>query len=137
MQGMIIDTGAGIAAIGFWLFLAAVVVAGMWYDIRKRETQQRTLRSMLESGQPLDEALVDKLLSASTGGRARLARELMVWGIVVLFTAPGLALLGWFIGLQYAPALFPLLGTAVLVGFVAIGLLVAARITGARQDDGG
>ena len=62
MEGVNIDTGAGIAAIGFWLFLAAILVAGMWYDIRRREAQQRTLRSMIESGQPIEEALADKLL---------------------------------------------------------------------------
>ncbi len=135
MEGMNIDTGAGIAAIGFWLFLAAIVVAGMWYDIRKREAQQRTLRAMLESGQPIDEALVDKLLSASSGGTARLARELMVWGVIVIFTAPGLALLGWFISLQYVPALLPIVGAAVLVGFVGIGLVVAARVAD-RGNDG-
>ncbi len=134
MEGMMINTGAGVAAIGFWLFLAAIVVAGMWYDIRKREAQQRTLRSMLESGQAIDEDLVDKLLSASSGGTARLARELQVWGVVVLFTAPGLALLAWFIALQYAPALYPILGAAALVGFIGIGLVVAARIAGRGGD---
>ena len=134
MEGMMINTGAGVAAIGFWLFLAAIVVAGMWYDIRKREAQQRTLRSILESGQTIDEDLVDKLLSASSSGTVRLARELQVWGVVVLFTAPGLALLAWFIGLQYAPALYPILGAAALVGFIGIGLVVAARIAGRGGD---
>lgn len=134
MEGMMINTGAGVAAIGFWLFLAAIVVAGMWYDIRKRESQQRTLRSILESGQQIDEELIDKLLSAGSGGRAQLARELMVWGIVVLSIAPGLAVLGWFIALQYAPALYPVLGAAALVGFIGIGLVVAARIAGRGGD---
>ena len=30
---------AGLAALGFWLFIASVVVGGMWYDIRKKEMQ--------------------------------------------------------------------------------------------------
>ena len=29
--------GAGIAAFGFWLFIAAAVVGGIWEGVRKRE----------------------------------------------------------------------------------------------------
>lgn len=136
MQNWTIDTGAGLAAIGFWLFVAAIVVTGMWYDIRKRETQQETLRRIVESGQTVDDALLDRLLSASTGGSARLARELTVWGIVVLATAPGLALLAWFVALQYPPAFYPILGASLLVGCVGVGLVIAARFA-RRNDHGG
>ena len=55
--------GAGLAALAFWGFIATVVVAGIWYDIRKREAQQETLRRMFESGRPMDDALMDKLLA--------------------------------------------------------------------------
>ena len=136
MEGMIIQTGAGLAAMGFWLFIAAIIVAGMWYDIRKRETQQETLRRLLESGQPVDDALLDRLTAAASGGSARLSRELTVWGVVVLAVAPGLALLAWFVALQYAPALYPILGAALLVGCTGIGLLIAARFA-RDQDNGG
>ena len=117
---------AGLGAFGFWMFIAAIVVAGMWYDIRKRESQQETLRRLVESGHPVDESMIDKLTAASTGGGKRLAQELRVYGLVTLFVAPGLALLGWILGLQYQSALLPILGAAVLVLFVAVGLLVAA-----------
>lgn len=117
---------AGLGAFGFWMFIAAIVVAGMWYDIRKRESQQETLRRIVESGQLVDEAMIDKLTAASTGNSKRLEQELRVYGLVTLFVAPGVALLGWILGLQYEPALLPILGAAVLVLFVAIGLLVAA-----------
>ena len=40
----------GLGALGFWLFLAAVVVAGIWFDAKKRESQQETLRRVVESG---------------------------------------------------------------------------------------
>ncbi|WP_136659239.1 DUF6249 domain-containing protein [Nitratireductor sp. XY-223] len=137
MQGMGLDgLGAGLAAFGFWMFVAAVVVAGIWYDIAKRRAQHETLRRLIESGQTIDPELLDKLFSATTGGGERLQRELMIYGVVTLFVAPGIALLAWFLSLQYPPALYPVLGAAVLVGFVAIGLIVASRAAG-RSSAGG
>ena len=119
---------AGLGAFGFWMFIAAIVVAGMWYDIRKRDAQQETLRRIIESGQPVDEAMIDRLTAASTGGGKRLEQELRVYGLVTLFVAPGLALLGWILGLQYQPAMLPIFGVAALVLFVAFGLLVAGAL---------
>ena len=87
-----ITVGAGIGALGLWLFVAACVSAVMWDGIRKREAQHETLRRMIESGQPIDPTLRDRLL----GTNKRPDRELLVWGVVSLFTAPGLAMLGWF-----------------------------------------
>ncbi len=136
MQGM--SLGAGLAALAFWGFVATIIVAGIWYDIRKRQAQHETLRRIIESGQPLDQALMDKLLSLSGGGGGeRLDRDLRVAGLIVLFVAPGLALLGVFVGLESEEALLPLLGVAALVGCVSIGLLVASRVVGRsyREED--
>ena len=116
-------TGA-LGALGFWLFLAAIIVAGIWYDIRKRQAQHETLRRMFESGQPVDQELIDKLL----GGEKRTDRDLRTAGLIVLFVAPGLAVMAWFISQLSAPWLLPLLGVAGLVAFVGIGLLVAAKV---------
>ena len=52
--------GAGLGAMGFWLFIAAAVLGGIWDGIKKRETQHETLRRMLASDQPIDEEMVDK-----------------------------------------------------------------------------
>ena len=57
--------GAGLAALAFWGFLAVVVVGGIWYDIRKKESQQETIRRLFESGQPVDEKLMDRLMSST------------------------------------------------------------------------
>jgi uncharacterized protein DUF6249 len=126
MQGM--GVGGGLAAAAFWGFIAAIVVAGIWYSIRKNEAQHETLRRMIDSDKALDQALLDKLLSASNGGSDHLDRDLRVAGLICLFTAPGLALLGWFISLRAEKVLFPLLGAAALVGCISIGLLVAAKM---------
>lgn len=114
----------------FWGFLAAIVVAGIWYDIRRREAQHETLRRLIESGQPLDQTLADRILSMTGGDGRRLDRELMAYGLVVLFIAPGLAVLGWFIGQQSAQWFFPILGVSALVGFISIGLLAASAVIG-------
>ncbi len=116
--------GIGLGALGFWGSIAAVVVAGIWYGIRDREAQHETLHRMIESGQPIDKALTDKLL----GGNQRLDRDLKVAGLIVLFVALGLALLGWIISLQYPAALLPMLGVSALVGCTSIGLLVASKV---------
>jgi len=132
MNVAFVSTGAGIAAAAFWLFIAVIIVAGMWYDMRRREAQHETLRRLAESGQPLDPDLMDRLLSVSGGGNT--ARELMIWGVVMLFVAPGVAVLAVFIGWQYAPALLPLLGVAILIGFIGVGLVVASRFVERRPD---
>jgi hypothetical protein len=116
--------GLGLGALGFWSFIAVCVIAGIWDGIRKREAQHETLRHMIESDQVIDQALMESLL----GGYKRLDRDLRTWGLILLFVAPGLALLGWFISLQWAEWLLPMLGVAALVGCVSIGLLVAAKV---------
>jgi hypothetical protein len=113
----------GLAAFGFWMFIAAVSVGGIWDGVRKREAEHETLRRMIESGKTPDQELVDKLL----GHKKDPARDLKVAGLIVIFVAPGLALMGWVIGLAERDALMPLFGVAGLVGFVGIGLLTAAR----------
>lgn len=115
--------GAGLSALAFWGFLAAVVVGGIWYGLRERQAQYDTMRRIIESGQPVDAALIDKIF----GGARRPDRGLKIAGLIVIFAAPGLAVLAWFIGQLSEPWLMPILGAAALVAFVGIGLLVAAK----------
>lgn len=115
--------GAGLSALAFWGFLAAVVVGGIWYGLRERQAQYDTVRRIIESGQPVDAALIDKII----GGNRPPDRSLKIAGLIVIFVAPGLALLAWFIGQLSEPWLMPILGAAALVAFVGIGLLVAAK----------
>lgn len=121
--------GAGLAALAFWGFVAAIVVAGIWYDLRRREAQQETLRRIIESGQPIDEETVDKLLSVS-GNSARPDRDFKVTALWILPIAPALAVFGWIMGSQYPQVLSPLLGVAALLavlgaGFYGAGMYVA------------
>lgn len=115
--------GGGLAALAFWGFIGSIVVAGIWYGIREREAQHETFRRVIESGQPVDQALMDKVL----GGEKVVHRDLKIGGLIVLFTSPGLAVLGYFISLVNEKALMPLLGVAALTAFVGVGLLVASK----------
>ena len=128
MEGL----GAGLVALAFWGFIASVVVAGIWYGIRERQAQHETLRHMIDSGKPIDQALMDKVL----GGDRQVHRDLRIGGLIVLCAAPGMALLGWFISQIAEPALMPLLGVATLMVFVGIGLLAASRAAEKASRDG-
>ena len=109
------------------------MVAGIWFYVRKRESEQETLRLMMQSGQAIDQELMSKILSAS-GAKDHLDRDLRISGLIMLFIAPGLALLGWFVSQQTAAALLPLLGVAALILCIAVGLLVAAKSAGDQEN---
>jgi hypothetical protein len=115
--------GAGLGALGFWGFLTACVWLAVWNRIRRREAQHETLRRLLESGQPVDKALLTRLV----GGDGHVDRDLRIYGIVALAGAPGIALLGWAVSQLAAWALLPLLGAAALVACVGAGLLIASK----------
>ncbi len=115
--------GGGLAALAFWGFIASVVVAGIWYGLRERQAQYDTLSRMIESGQTIDEEIVEKIL----GGNDRIDVGLKIAGLIVIFVAPGIAVLAWFISQLSEPWLMPLLGAAALVAFIGVGLLVAAK----------
>jgi membrane protein DedA with SNARE-associated domain len=123
----------GLAALGFWIFLATVVGGGIWYDIRRKESQQETLRRLVESGHQIDPAVLDRIVGE--GGAKDLGRDLRVAAYIMIPIAPGLAVLGLFLG-QIAPEpKSALLGVAVLVAFVAAGLFMAARFVERRHPD--
>ena len=120
-------TAAGLGALGFWLFIGAIVVAGIWFDVRRRETEQETLRRVVESGQTIDSAVIDKLLKVG-GGQSRTDRDLKVSGLIVIFLAPGIAILGWFLAKLQPQVMSVMLGVAILLGLLGIGLLVAGKV---------
>jgi hypothetical protein len=124
------DSGVfGLAAFGFWMFIAAATVGGIWDSIRKRDAEHETLRRIIESGKQPDQQLMDKLL----GHNKEPERDLKVAGLIVIFVAPGLAVMGWLID---DDAFMPLLGVAMLVAFVGLGLLTAAQfMKKAREAD--
>jgi len=120
--------GAGLAALAFWGFIASVVVAGIWYDIRKKESQQETIRRLFESGQKIDDAKMDKLLALGSDKTDRLDRAFSITGMILLPAAIGLAVLGKVLGMQVPEAYLPLMGAAGLVACLGIGFFIAAAV---------
>lgn len=121
------EAAAGLGVLGFWIFLAAVVVAGIWTDARKRESQQETLRRVVESGQQLDTALIDKML-ATRESDSRVDRDMKVTAVIMLSIAPGLIVLGWFLSKFNEKILGVMFGVASLVGLIGIGFFVAGKL---------
>ena len=108
----------------FWLFIATVVVGGIWYAVREKEAQHETLRRMIDSGKELDEEAISRVFKENS----RPDRDLKIGGIIAASAAPGLVVLGWFLKNVSDEAFYALSGVAGLVAFIAIGLLVAAKI---------
>jgi len=118
--------GAGISLLAFWGFIAVVVIGGIWNDIRKKAEQQKTIRCIVESGQHLDEKVVESILSAGRTEPIETGNDLKLASIIVFFVSLGLAIFGLVMGISNAKIIIPLLGVACLVFCVALGLRFAA-----------
>lgn len=123
-----------LGAFGFWMFIAAVVVGGMWFDARKREAQQETLRRFVESGKDIDASVVEKMLTL-TDEKNRKDEELKTSGIIMLFVAPGLYVFGYFMQSIAQELLTIMTGVALMVAFIGVGLYVAGRLAERRYDN--
>jgi len=115
-----------LASLAFWGFVASAVVGGIWYSIREKQAQHETLRQIIASGKDLDAEVIDRIMS--DGGKSK--TDLRVGAYITMSAAPGLALLGYVLEVasENDQIFTIMLGVAGLVFFVAIGLLVAARV---------
>ena len=130
------EVASSIGAFGFWMFLAVVVGGAMWFDARKKESEQETLRRLVESGQRIDEAVIDKMFKSS--GDERKDRDLKVAGIITFFVGVGLVVMGWFIGKFDPKAFTAMLGVGGMVGIIGLGLMLSGvYFSRAIQDDQG
>lgn len=118
--------GVGLASLAFWGFVASAIVSGIWYSIREKQAQHETLRQIIASGKDVDADIIDRVMS--DGGKSE--TDLKVGGYITMSVAPGLILLGYVLKVasNNDQILTILAGVAGLVFFVAIGLLVAARV---------
>ncbi len=122
---------ADLGAFGFWMFLAIIIVAGIWSDIKKREVEHETIRRSIESGNPIDkDDMVDLFESKKTT-----SRDLKIGGLITLFVAPGLAAMGWFLSTDGDDVLTPLIGVSALVAFIGVGIILAGVFAGKKDKD--
>jgi hypothetical protein len=115
----------GLGASAFWLFIAAVVVAGIWSSTREKEAKQQILKDIISKSETLDDQTVEKLMklverdtrqdAASTKQGLEIAYR--ITGAV----AVGLVILGLMVG-----AFMEMLGVGGLVACVSYGLYLAA-----------
>lgn len=130
-----------IVATAFWIFLAVCAVAGMKYDFRKRQLAMESLRAAIERGQPLEPAVVEKLLARHREPGADRPQDLepylKIGGIIAIAGGIGVFIAAFFIGLQFPIAKLPMLGAGVLVVCVGAGLLLAAAVLGRSQPSSG
>ena len=122
----VFGVGAGMAAIAFWGFVAVAVIGAYWDSIRKRDAQHETVRRLIESGQPLDKELMDKLLVLSDN--KRLDRDFRITALWVLPVAVGLAVLGLILGTAIPQAKLPILGASALLACLGVGFWVASNV---------
>jgi hypothetical protein len=115
--------GAGIASLAFWGFMAAAVIVGVWEKTKKRDAQHETLRRMLESNKPVDEALMAKLMGAEP---QRPDRDLGIGAIIVFAVAIGLVVLAAALNGVAPKSFMPIVGAAGLCACIAGGLKVAS-----------
>lgn len=120
--------GAGIAALAFWGFISAMVVGGIWDGAKKREAQHETLRRMIESGKPVDEALMTKLFEREP---TRPHRGLAIGAIIVFSVAAGLVVLG---ALIKEPAVLGAAGICACLSAGLLGASVYVRRAQAAED---
>lgn len=132
-----IGIGAGLGAMAFWMFIAAVAVAGIWDGIRKRESQHETIRRVIESGQNLDQGTMDKLLTLGNGsGSGRMDRDFKVTALWILPISPGMVIMGYLIGIQAPNAFLPLMGVAGLLLCLGVGFWIAGTIVSRWYTEG-
>jgi hypothetical protein len=81
-------------AAGFWIFIAALVVGGMWSDTRKKAEKHATLRWIVEKTGSIDEAKLKQLFDDESSAEQKPGytyRGLRISGVVVMFAGAGIA----------------------------------------------
>jgi hypothetical protein len=89
-----------LGALGFWIFIAAVVVGGMWSEARKKAEKHETLRRIVEKTGTIDEAKWKELFREAPseepkpGSGYRLTRVL---GTIIMFIGAAIATFFWIV----------------------------------------
>jgi hypothetical protein len=131
---MSIGFGAYMVGVAFWMFIGAVAIAGIITDYQKRRLNVELLRAIIEKGQPLDPALVSKLISPDALDERIDPADLKLGGIITTASGIGIFLMSFFVG-QLAPiALYPIMAGGTIVICVGVGLLIGAKVTADARE---
>jgi len=120
-------------ALGFWLFIAALVVAGYWKEARQEAERHETLRRIIEKNGSVDEPTLHKLFSSAKEGNnapGSRYRGLRIAGTIIVFIGAGLAIFFVTIAAIFehdrAHAMAAL-GVAAGVALSGVGVFVSSR----------
>ena len=83
-----------LSALGFWIFIAAIVVGGMWKESRQNAEKHETLRRIVEKTGEIDEAKLKELFSEAPSEESKPGygyRAARVTGTIVFFIGAGIA----------------------------------------------
>lgn len=116
--------------IAFWMFVAIVVVAALWYYQAQGKEKQKTIRLAIEKGVELDPALVEAMVKPTP---AR-PEDYSIGGYICVPIGVGLFIFGFFMKQVTIEAFYPLLGAGILTCFVGGGLLLAASMIRRRNE---
>ena len=92
------EVATGLGVLGFWLFIAAIIVSAIWSDSKRKESEQETLRRVVESGKDIDLEVIDRMIGKSDA--AKQSRDLNVGGLIVCATGgrhAGIRNVSWYI----------------------------------------
>jgi hypothetical protein len=119
------DFGPFAVAIAFWTFVAIATVAGVVSDYKKRKLALEPLRAAIERGQQLDPAVVERLMAPAADSGVN-PLSLRIGGLIVISVAVGVAILSFFLAHIAPIAFYPVMGGALLVLCVGVGLFLAS-----------
>ena len=111
----------------FWLFILGVVVASIVSGIMRTNARERTIRTAIEKGVPLDPATLDSLRSRAGDPPGNPRYGLLVGSIMTFFVGIGLGVMGYFINFDDHQVVWPLVGIGGLLWCISAGLFVASR----------
>jgi Domain of unknown function (DUF6249) len=113
--------------IAVFIFCAIATVAGVIGDYKKRQAAMGPLRAAVERGQPIDPAVIERLMAPEPNEGINPV-NLRVASIIVIAAGIGIVILSLFLSrLAGTAVLYPVMGVGLLCACVGLGLLVAAR----------
>jgi hypothetical protein len=135
---MVSDFGA----LGFWIFLAALIVGGMWKESRQNAEKHETLRRIMEKTGEIDEAKLKELFSPEPDEETKPGggyRALRITGTIIMFVAAGLAVIFLTAGLVFGHReAFAALAIALGAVVAGLGVFFSSRFAepppGAMHD---
>jgi hypothetical protein len=131
-----VSIGSAIATAAALLAIAGVLIAIIISNQKTKQAKLDFLRGAMERGATLDPELIDKVMRP--GARRQpmpFGKGALVAGIIVIAFAIGYGIFAYFISLLAPPALFPMMGVAILLVFTGIGLIVVSRVLRSGNSD--